>query len=128
VKACDVFLFASQTETQGLVLAEALAAGLPVAAVDGPGVTETVRPGIDGLVVPAEPAATRAERLAEAAGALAGDRRRRERMATRAREGAERFDVRRRVAEVADLYAEVLARRPGRGRVVATGGSPTTMP
>jgi glycosyltransferase involved in cell wall biosynthesis len=128
VKACDVFLFASQTETQGLVLAEALAAGLPVAAVDGPGVTETVRPGIDGLVVPAEPAATRAERLAEAAGALAGDRRRRERMATRAREGAERFDVRRRVAEVADLYAEVLARRPGRGRVVATDGSPTTMP
>jgi glycosyltransferase involved in cell wall biosynthesis len=128
VKACDVFLFASQTETQGLVLAEALAAGLPVAAVDGAGVTETVRPGIDGLVVPAEPAATRAERLAEAAGSLARDRRQRERMATRARDGAERFDVRRRVAEVADLYAEVLARRPGGGRVVATGNSPTTMP
>ncbi len=46
VKACDLFVFASQTETQGLVLAEALAAGVPVAAVDGPGVTETLGRGL----------------------------------------------------------------------------------
>jgi glycosyltransferase involved in cell wall biosynthesis len=128
VKACDIFVFASQTETQGLVLAEALAAGLPVAAVDGPGVTETVRPGTDGIVVPAEPAEGRVERLAEAVATLAGDRRLRERVATRARDGAERFDAARRVAEVADLYEELLARRLRRGRTVAAGGTPTTMP
>lgn len=40
--AMDVFAFASQTETQGLVLAEAMAAGIPVVAIDAPGVREVV--------------------------------------------------------------------------------------
>jgi 1,2-diacylglycerol 3-alpha-glucosyltransferase len=51
--AMDVFAFASQTETQGLVLAEAMAAGVPVAAVDGYGVREVVRDGDNGLLLPA---------------------------------------------------------------------------
>lgn len=124
VKACDMFVFASQTETQGLVLAEALAAGLPVAAIEGPGVTETLRPGVDAVIVPADPAGTRSERLGLEIGRLLGDRRRRERMAARAIEGAWRFDAARRVAEVAELYAEVLATRVNR---VAEDGVPTTM-
>lgn len=41
--AMDVFTFASQTETQGLVLMEAMAAGLPVVAVNGPGIGEVVQ-------------------------------------------------------------------------------------
>lgn len=36
----DAFAFASETETQGLVLAEALAAGTPVVAVDAPAVSD----------------------------------------------------------------------------------------
>ncbi len=56
VKAADLLATASRTETQGLVLAEALAAGLPVVALSGPGVADSVRDGVDGLVVPAEPA------------------------------------------------------------------------
>lgn len=40
--AMDVFAFASYTETQGMVLAEAMAAGLPVVAVDAPGAREVV--------------------------------------------------------------------------------------
>ena len=36
--AMDVFVFASQSETQGLVMTEAMAAGIPVVAVDAPGV------------------------------------------------------------------------------------------
>ncbi len=35
--AADIFLFPSQTETQGLVTIEALASGTPVVAVRGPG-------------------------------------------------------------------------------------------
>lgn len=41
----DVFLFPSTTETQGLVLAEAMASGCPVVAVDTPQTREVVRDG-----------------------------------------------------------------------------------
>lgn len=49
--AMDCFIFASQTETQGLVLAEAMASGKPVVALDGPGVREIVRDGGNGLLL-----------------------------------------------------------------------------
>jgi glycosyltransferase involved in cell wall biosynthesis len=41
-QAMDVFAFASQTETQGMVLTEAMAAGVPVVALDAAGVREVV--------------------------------------------------------------------------------------
>ncbi|MFW6190418.1 MAG: glycosyltransferase, partial [Candidatus Bipolaricaulota bacterium] len=50
----DVFLFASLTETQGLVIAEALAAGTPVVAVDAPGVRDVLARGEGGYLVPEE--------------------------------------------------------------------------
>jgi 1,2-diacylglycerol 3-alpha-glucosyltransferase len=109
IRAADLFAFASRTETQGLVLAEALAAGLPVVALDGPGVRDSVRDDVDGLVVPAEPADDRAARLAAAIGALAADSPRRATMAAAATEGAIRFDAAGRVAEVVALYRDVLA-------------------
>ncbi|MEG6615601.1 glycosyltransferase family 4 protein [Peptococcaceae bacterium 1198_IL3148] len=48
----NIFVFASVTETQGLVLAEAKAAGLPVVAVDAFGVSEMVTNGKDGYLCP----------------------------------------------------------------------------
>lgn len=48
----DVFVFASVTETQGLVIAEAKAAGLPVVAVDAFGVSEMVKHSEDGYLLP----------------------------------------------------------------------------
>jgi len=50
--AMDVFAFASLTETQGMVLTEAMAAGVPVAALDAPGAREVVRDGENGRLVP----------------------------------------------------------------------------
>jgi len=47
----DVFAFSSLTETQGLVLAEAKAAGLPVVALFAGGLADTVRSGTDGYLV-----------------------------------------------------------------------------
>lgn len=44
----DVFAFASQSETQGMVLVEAMAAGAPVVAVDASGVREVVQDGVNG--------------------------------------------------------------------------------
>ncbi len=50
----DIFVFASRTETQGLVLTEALASGVPVAALDGPGVRDVVEHGANGFIVEEE--------------------------------------------------------------------------
>ena len=100
----DLFVFASRTETQGLVLAEALSAGLPSVAIDGPGVRDSVRDGVDGLVVAAMPEADRAERLAAALAVVAADDARRAEMGVRALADAGRFSVERRVAETESLY------------------------
>lgn len=55
--SADLFVFSSLTETQGLVLIEAMAAGLPVAAVRASGVQEMVDDGVDGLLTPADTSA-----------------------------------------------------------------------
>lgn len=51
----DVFLFPTFRDTFGLVLIEALAAGLPVIAVDQYAVTELVTDGLNGFVYPDHP-------------------------------------------------------------------------
>ncbi|MCD5404932.1 MAG: glycosyltransferase [Desulfotomaculum sp.] len=48
----DLFVFASVTETQGLVIGEAKAAGLPVIAVDAFGVSDMIVHGEDGYLSP----------------------------------------------------------------------------
>jgi glycosyltransferase involved in cell wall biosynthesis len=109
VRGADVFAFASRTETQGLVLAEALACGLPVVALAGPGVADSVRPDVDGIIVPRSgDAARQPADLGAAIARLATDAERRATMATQAADGAGRFDVSRRLAEVVALYRELL--------------------
>lgn len=49
--AMDVFVFASKSETQGMVLTEAMAAGLPVVALDAPGVREVVKDKTNGRLL-----------------------------------------------------------------------------
>ncbi len=49
--AMDIFAFASLSETQGIVLVEAMAAGVPVVAMDAPGVREVVKNGYNGRLV-----------------------------------------------------------------------------
>lgn len=47
--ASDVFTFASVTETQGLVVNEAMRYGLPAVAVSGGGAAETIEDGVNGF-------------------------------------------------------------------------------
>ena len=110
VAGADLLVFASRTETQGLVLAEALAAGLPAVAVDGPGVRDSVRDGVDGIVVPADPAADRAARLGTALAALVADPARLATLAARAGGDADRFSLARRIGETEALYSALLSR------------------
>lgn len=48
--ASDQFLFASKSETQGIVLAEAMAAGLPVTALRACGTRDIVKDGVNGYL------------------------------------------------------------------------------
>ncbi len=50
--AMDLFAFASTSETQGMVLTEAMAAGLPVVALDAPGAREVVKDKQNGRLLP----------------------------------------------------------------------------
>lgn len=52
--AMDVFAFSSSSETQGIVLLEAMAAGVPVVALDAPGVREVVESGKNGELLPGQ--------------------------------------------------------------------------
>ncbi len=54
-RAADAFVFASATETQGLVLVEALALGLPVVALAEMGTRDVVREGEGCLIAPNDP-------------------------------------------------------------------------
>lgn len=55
--AMNLFAFASTSETQGLVLAEAMATGSPVIALDASGVREVVRDRQNGRLLPADTSA-----------------------------------------------------------------------
>lgn len=61
--AMDVFVFASHTETQGMVLTEAMAAGRPVVAIDAPGVREVVKDRENGRLLRSEDARAFADAL-----------------------------------------------------------------
>jgi glycosyltransferase involved in cell wall biosynthesis len=50
--AMDLFVFSSKSETQGMVLTEAMAAGTPVIALDASGAREVVRDGQNGRLLP----------------------------------------------------------------------------
>lgn len=52
--AMDIFAFSSMSETQGMVLTEAIAAGVPPVAIDAPGVREVVRDRCNGRLLESE--------------------------------------------------------------------------
>ena len=82
-QAADVFLFPSKTETQGLAVGEALAAGLPAVVVNAGGAPESVRDTIDGFLVADDSVA-----MAKAALRLLADPALHRRMAEEAKRGA----------------------------------------
>ena len=65
--AMNVFVFASCTETQGMVLTEAMAAGRPVVGIDAPGVREVVKDRRNGRLVPSQDVQAFAEAMDELA-------------------------------------------------------------
>lgn len=102
----DLFCLASRWEAFGIVLAEAMLAGLPVVATQVDGIPEVVEDGVTGRLVPADDERAIAARLAELV--ADGAKRRALGAAGRAR-AAERFSVERMVAAYERLFEELVA-------------------
>ncbi len=109
----DVFVLASSYEGQGVVLLEAMAAGIPVVATRVGGVPGVVRDGTDGLLVPYGDEAA----LAGAMRRVWTDRVLRGRLVGNARERARAFASGRIAADLGRLYRDVLG--VGDGTVTA---------
>ena len=121
--AMDVFVFASCTETQGMVLTEAMAAGKPVVALDGPGVREVVRDGSNGRLLTRDARQEFAAAIGEIGSASSSQRRQLEQGA---RETAERFSMDRCGRELLNIYDRLreppTARTQGRERLAPRHG------
>lgn len=103
MRAADVFVFASLTETQGLVVGEAMACGTPVVAVEAEAECEVITSGVDGLLVP-----NADEPFAEAVLTLLRDRALHDAMGHRARLRAENLSARLRTEQLLEVYQEVV--------------------
>jgi len=106
--ACDVFVFPSQTETLGLAVLEAMAAGCAVVAVRGGAIPEIIRDGESGCVVPAESSALR-----QAVADLLGDAERRRALGARARAAADEYGQGRIIDQLLAMYDTMVTERRG---------------
>jgi glycosyltransferase involved in cell wall biosynthesis len=107
--AADVFVFASRTETQGLVLLEAMAAGVPVLAFAALGTREIVEPQRGALPAPQEPVA-----FGTALADLIADAPRRQAMSDAARAFAGEWTTAACAARLAAAYRTVIERHAAR--------------
>ena len=107
--SADLFVFSSLTETQGLVLIEAMAAGLPVVAVRASGVQEMVDDGLDGLLTSAD-----TDQLAEAICRVLNDEQLYKNLQVNAREKARRYSSANMALKLEKLYIDLVSNSDNR--------------
>jgi glycosyltransferase involved in cell wall biosynthesis len=105
---CDAFVFASVTETLGLVVLEAMASGLPVIAAPEGGVRDHLRDGINGLAYDAGDSAA----MARAMVLLVGEWELSRRLARQARRTAEGLSWESELDRLDASYRQVVAGGP----------------
>jgi len=106
--AMDVFAFASQSETQGIVIVEAMAAGIPVVAVDASGIREVVLDNENGYLLAEEDCDTFAAALKKYCELATDDK---VVMQQQARQTAEHFSQEACTNRLLELYEEVITHR-----------------
>ncbi|MBN2482839.1 MAG: glycosyltransferase [Candidatus Omnitrophica bacterium] len=104
-RAMDVFVFASKTETQGIVLNEAMATEVPVIALAGPGVNDIVIHGLNGHLLHSDKVADFTQSLKKYA-SLSQEERFMYRQ--NARNTALRFSLKTSVIKALDIYEELI--------------------
>lgn len=103
LKAANLFGFASVTETQGLVTMEAMAAGLPVVAVDASGTRDIVDDGKQGFLVPND-----ADALAASINELIESPEKMRRLSNNALDKAKTFEVDYLTERLVDVYEQAI--------------------
>jgi glycosyltransferase involved in cell wall biosynthesis len=103
MKAANLFGFASVTETQGLATLEAMAAGLPVVAVDGSGTRDILRHGQQGYLV-----ANDAHAMATAIKRLLNNPDRMKHFSEAALKRAQAFDIELLTDKLLDVYEQAI--------------------
>jgi glycosyltransferase involved in cell wall biosynthesis len=111
--AMDVFAFSSKSETQGIVLVEAMAAGTPVVALDASGVREVVTDGQNGRLLQDENVSSFADALQRLAVLPANERRR---LQSAAKATAADFSMARCAERALRTYEEVRVRKAAPGQ------------
>lgn len=101
--AADIFVFASRTETQGVCIAEALAAGLPCVVVGAMGAAECVEDNVEGFVVP-----PRDQRFAQAVQKLLDDPALLQRMSEAAQKKSATLSLASRVSTLLETYSNLI--------------------
>jgi 1,2-diacylglycerol 3-alpha-glucosyltransferase len=122
LKASDCFGFASQTETQGLVTLEAVAAGLPVAAVEATGTSDIVRHGQEGLLTSNDPIA-----LGTALAAIFSQQDLRQRLTAAALQRAQTFEIHHLTQKLVSVYQQAIEDHR-QGRTVQVHKTPSQRP
>ncbi|MEO6182648.1 MAG: glycosyltransferase, partial [Verrucomicrobiota bacterium] len=102
--AMDVFAFSSQSETQGMVIAEAMAAGLPVVALNASGVREVVQNGKNGFLLDAKASE---EEFATCLGKILKETKLREQLKVGAQSTAQKFSMKRSAKKALEFYEEI---------------------
>lgn len=105
-KSADLFVYASKTETQGIVFVEAQAAGLPVVAVGEMGAREAVVPEVTGLLLPEDE-----EAFAQAIVDLLRDEERLTKMRQAALQHSERTSLQNSIRRLLGIYQNLLRSR-----------------
>jgi glycosyltransferase involved in cell wall biosynthesis len=103
--AMDVFAFSSYSETQGMVLVEAMAAGVPVVALKAPGAVEVIQDKGNGRLLPEQDADAFREALVWM---LQRDEAAKTQMAKAVAETAEAFSTETCVGKMVALYENVI--------------------
>src|SRR5690606_7844150 len=101
--AGDAFVFASRTETQGVCITEAMAAGLPCVVIGAMGAAEALTDGEEGFIVP-----PRQHRLAAAVRQLMQDDALRKRMGKAAAARSEDYSLKNSASRIFNVYESVL--------------------
>ena len=104
-EAAELFVFASETDTQGMVLSETVAAGTPVVMTDDPSLSEAIVEGKTALVAPGDDAAA----FADVVRGLLGDEQKLSALATGCREHAENLSISKSIDALLKAYEHVIS-------------------